>query len=230
MNKIPRIFGKVAMLGLIVFLMVVSSPAAFGSCKEVATKAIVEKAAEVESLTEVFQQAFLKVGEIYRPHQCGRNVKQLILELQSKGFPLSQMKVLFLLHEKQQFAGGPILPGALRPRLSRNNDQHWDFHVVLQFDPARGRQPLILDLDSMSSPQPIKNYFTAMFPSRSSDRLEQMALRVIDAQTYLQAFEKYYQTRDPLLTLDDNYVVGDFRDLNLPGFPITSVRTYLNQL
>jgi hypothetical protein len=33
--------------------------------------------------------------------------------------------------------------------------------------------------------------------------------------------------RDKRMSPDDNWVVGDFRPLNLPGYPVTNVAEYL---
>lgn len=182
-------------------------------------------------ITRVFFEDYQKEGSIYLPRQCGRNVKELLLDLKEHHVDIAHTEVLFILNEFQNYAGVPDLQGGLHPAHSRGNVQSWDFHVVLRYNNPTDHKTYILDLDGPSEPKPIRAYFNYMFPNRrpDEDRAQQITVRRIDSAKYLEAFETYYQTRDKSKSLDDNYVVGDFKKADPTVFPTMTLKEYLNK-
>ena len=182
---------------------------------------------ESEALQSVFREAFSST-QIYRPGQCGLNIKKLLLHFQEAGINPRNPEIVFLLHEKRKFAGGPTLASQILPAMSRSFEKAWLFHVVLKVEDARTGEPMILDLDYRSTVTPLRKYFDLMFPPEDQkDRLSQMTARIVDVPSYMKAFEDFLAVNKHG---DQNQVVGSFRDLKLTLYPTLSVREWIEQV
>lgn len=181
--------------------------------------------AAFEAFRDVFREAYLS-PMIYRPAQCGLNIRKLLLHFQKENIRLRNPQVVFLLHEKRQVSGGPILPGQLLPAMNRSFERAWLFHVVLKVEDVKTGEPLILDLDSKSTAIPLEKYFETMFPSANQkDRLAMMTARIVDVPSYMLAFEDFL-VHNP--GLNQNTVVGAF--LKKTEYPTLSVRQWIEQI
>lgn len=202
-------------------------PAAFGLSPVAGASA---RPAQV-SLSDFFKNIYDQDG-MYRYGQCGRNIKELLWALQQSGVDTRTFSVLFLLSESRWYmGGGPKIAGRLRPSLNRSRAREWDFHVILKGLHPRTHRPFIMDLDGprkLLSPQ---KYFQLMFPNDSGeDRSENILMREIPSDIYLQAFGIFGGENTSAGFQDDNDIVGQFRKTNLPGLPVFTLRSYLNSL
>lgn len=163
---------------------------------------------------------------VYHPNYCCKTAAELAKTLEGSGFPLGEVKIIFIVHEVRGIR--PVndkKPRKLTPDKYKNRSfsPQWDYHALVEF---RGQ---IIDLDVSKEPRSPEPYFNELFPNDDpeynlveSDRLSGIFMRLIPATQYLADYHSGMDEAD-LRTFSLKYRVEDF-----PGLPLVSVRDYLS--
>ena len=162
--------------------------------------------------------------EVYCYAMCGRNVRNLLQRFESSAISLDNTQVIYILAEKKKFPPVPVFMEArgIEAAQTRYGKMNWSYHAVVL------HEGVIMDLDFTKDAVEPRTYFEALFPKdglssddpyHDPDHLSHVFVRPIPAKDYLRDYRK----------LDTFEVVTKYRKKDLPEYPITSVREFLDR-